>query len=658
VPMAGEDRGRDETVSAGSNGGDPAELAAGSELAGHRIEAEIGRGGMGVVYRARNIALDRERALKVIAPGLAADAEFRERFQREARLAASIEHPNVVPVHQAGEETGRFYIAMRLVPGTDLRTLIAREGPLEPAQAVTIAGEVAAALDAAHAAGIVHRDVKPANVMVEAAADGERAYLTDFGISRLAEATASLTSSDRPLGTADYMAPEQIEGGELSPATDVYALGCVLHFALTGEPPYPRDNELAKLYAHTSADPPRPSAVRPELPEAIDAVVARSLAKRPAERYGSAGALAAAAAEALGVSAPVATPVRFPTPAEPDTGPTARIARPARRRRIVAAIAALVAVAAAAVIGIVALGGDGGGTSQPTTSSPSHHRPSAGRPVATIKVGAGPTGIIVGGIAIWVASRDAHALYSVDPSTNKQALTPVGVNGTPVAVAVDFGSIWAANDQTDTLARVDPRESNARVNIPVGRFPSDVTVGDGAIWVANQGSATISRIDPATNLVTATIRLADQPGAIAFGDGFLWTVSPQGQSVAKVSPGKQSMVDSVQVPGEPSDVAVGEGNVWVTDSSGDQLVGIDPDEMRPAGKPIDVGANPSAVKTGFGSVWVANAGDSTVSRVDPKRGKAIGRPIRVGKGPEDVAVGKESVWTANSRGATVTRIKP
>ena len=260
----------------------------------------IGSGGMGIVYRVRHLALDRERALKVVAPKLSADERFRERFKRESRLAAQVEHPNVIPVHHAGEEGGQLYLAMRLVDGVDLRSLVDGSGPLDTARAVRVLAGIAAGLDAAHARGLIHRDVKPANVLVERDGDAEHVFLTDFGISRLAGSEESLTTTGEFFGSVDYVAPEQIEGDPVDGRTDVYALGGVLHFILTGRPPFPRDTELAKLFAHANAPRPRPSESAPGLPPEIDKVVAKAMAKRPEERYRSAGELAAAAATALG----------------------------------------------------------------------------------------------------------------------------------------------------------------------------------------------------------------------------------------------------------------------------------------------------------------------------------------------------------------------
>ena len=240
----------------------------GSVIAGHRLERLVGRGGMGVVYEAVDESLDRTVALKLIAPELAAEPGFRERFMTESRIAASLDHPNVVPIFRAGEEDGLLFLAMRFVGGDDLRTLVGRDGPLDPGRAAAVVGQVADALAAAHARGLVHRDVKPANVLLTS---DDHAYLTDFGLVKDLAATTGVTRTGEVLGTLDYVAPERIQGGETGPWTDVYALGCVLFFVLTGHVVFPLDEPERKLWAHLSAPPPS-TGVTPE----VDAVVARA----------------------------------------------------------------------------------------------------------------------------------------------------------------------------------------------------------------------------------------------------------------------------------------------------------------------------------------------------------------------------------------------
>ena len=264
-------------------------LAPGDVFGDFRIESVAGRGGMGVVYRAVQLDLGRPVALKLIASDRAADPAFRERFQRESRLAALIDHPNVVPVHGAGEEDGQLYLVMRYVPGTDLHRLLKHEGPLPPERAAAIVAQVASALDAAHAAGLVHRDVKPANVLIA----GDHAYLGDFGLTRMLSSEEQLTETGQWLGTTDFSSPEQLQGERVDARADIYSLGCVLHAALLGDPPFPRSTIPATLLAHLNDPPPRPS--ERGAPQGFDRVMARALAKDPADRYPSAGDLGRAA---------------------------------------------------------------------------------------------------------------------------------------------------------------------------------------------------------------------------------------------------------------------------------------------------------------------------------------------------------------------------
>ena len=274
-----------------------AELRVGRRIAGYELGDVVGRGGMGVVYRARHVTLGRIAALKLLVPALAQDESFRDRFLRESQIAAQLDHPNVVTIYDAGEADGVLYIAMRYVDGVDLAELLRREGALPPPRALRILGQVADALDAAHALGLVHRDVKPANVLVE----HERCYLTDFGLTRRAASRTALTARGQFVGTVDYTPPEQIEGRELDARADVYALGCVLYEALTGAVPYGRDSDVATIYAHLRDPPPSVRGRGASLPAALDAVVARALAKRPRDRYETCRELVAAARAALGL---------------------------------------------------------------------------------------------------------------------------------------------------------------------------------------------------------------------------------------------------------------------------------------------------------------------------------------------------------------------
>jgi serine/threonine-protein kinase len=283
----------------------------GSELAGYRIEVPIGRGGMGVVYRAEQLRLGRKVALKLLAPELAENQGFRARFEHESRLAAALDHPNIVPLFEAGEADGLLFISMRYVEGTDLRALLSKHGRLEPERALAIAAQVASALDAAHMRGLVHRDVKPGNILIaEGAAAGvpEHCYLTDFGLTKDTSSPVELTATGTFVGTIDYIAPEQIEGAKPDGRGDQYALACVLFECLTGHPPFPRDEEIGVMWAHLQDEPPTVTAARPELPAAIDGVIAQALSKAPKARFATCSAMVAAARAALMPGAPVVAP--------------------------------------------------------------------------------------------------------------------------------------------------------------------------------------------------------------------------------------------------------------------------------------------------------------------------------------------------------------
>jgi serine/threonine-protein kinase len=273
----------------------------------YRLEAMLGRGGMGEVYRAYDTRHDRVVALKVLSTELAADRSYRERFRREAHLCARLNEPHIVPIHRYGEIDGRLFLDMRLVPGRDLAQVLEAEGTLPPQRAVSIVGQVARALDAAHADGLVHRDVKPSNIRLTEE-DDDFAYLLDFGIARsLTDADGpALTMTGAALGSVDYMAPERFLEQPLDERVDVYSLACVLYECLTGRRPFTGDGLAAMMYAHLRVDAPAPSTVQRAVPRALDDVVRKGLAKEPDERYATAGALASAARRA--VSAPPSRP--------------------------------------------------------------------------------------------------------------------------------------------------------------------------------------------------------------------------------------------------------------------------------------------------------------------------------------------------------------
>ena len=274
----------------------------GTVIAGYRIEERVGRGGMGVVYRAEHLNLRRRAAVKIIAPDLAESDGFRDRFSREARIAAALQHPNIVTVYDAGEVDGLLYLAMQYIEGSDLAAMLRTDGRLRPYRAIDVCRQVASALDAAHAMGLIHRDVKPANVLIE----GRTAFLTDFGLTKRLDGThTQLTRAGDVVGTIHYVAPEQIEGEPVSARTDVYSLGCLLFHCLTGSVPFARESDVAVIYAHLSEDPPRITKLRPELPEGLDGVLAKALDKSPDRRFPACGDLISAARAVIDAAGPL-----------------------------------------------------------------------------------------------------------------------------------------------------------------------------------------------------------------------------------------------------------------------------------------------------------------------------------------------------------------
>ena len=452
-------------------------LAPGDVFGGFRIESIAGRGGMGVVYRAVQLDLGRPVALKLIASDRAADPAFRERFQRESRLAALIDHPNVVPVHGAGEAEGQLYLVMRYVPGTDLHRLLKRDGPLEPMRAAEIVAQVGSALDAAHAAGLVHRDVKPANVLIA----GDHAYLGDFGLTRLLSSEEQLTETGQWLGTTDFSSPEQLQGERIDARADIYSLGCVLHAALLGGPPFPRSTVPATLLAHLHDPPPRPS--ERGAPEGFDRVMARALAKHPADRYPSAGdlgraALAAARGEpvtesersvAVGPAAPDAparnghaSPPTALTIAErtestrvQEDETTVLPPRPRRRRRRALAGMILGIAAAGTAVALIGNPGGSGGAAR------------AGAPLSTDDVSN-----VAQDFAQAYEAEDGRALRRVLTS-DVQRVLPSGVARGRARVVREYESQFRAQDTQgytlDHLAATGGRAGRASATYKVDR---------------------------------------------------------------------------------------------------------------------------------------------------------------------------------------------
>ncbi|HXJ63043.1 MAG TPA: ABC transporter substrate-binding protein [Actinomycetota bacterium] len=619
----------------------------GTQVAGYRVESLIGRGGMSEVYLAHHEGLDRKAALKLLSPELAESDAFRKRFIRESRLAAALDHPNVVPIYEAGDAGGLLFIAMRYVPGSDLKSVIAEHGPLEPDDVVRAMDQMGAALDAAHAAGLVHRDVKPGNVLLSPATAPARVghlYLADFGLTKKSLSASGMTKTGQFVGTLDYMAPEQIRSEPVDARTDVYSLGCVLYQCLTGEPPFVREAEVAVMYAHLSDPAPVPSEHRRGLPPEIDAVVARAMAKEPDERYASAGELAAATREAL---RPVLTgdagsgPVPGPRPPRPKR----------RRRRAVAGVGISLAVVVAVVAALVAGGGSPrrGGSTGPSASAAAVVTRfdsnsvgivdgSTGRITGQIPVGASPSQIAVGEGAVWVTNTDDRSVSRIDPSTGVVIETIPDVGSSPTGIATGGDYVWVTNSLDGTVARIDPSTNTATETIAVGNGPLGIVYAAGLMWVANTGDATVTRIDPDTGATAPPLPIA--ANQLAFGDGTLWASDTANNRVVRIDPGNGTVTTPITVGNAPTAIAFGDGAAWVANALDGTVSRIDPDTNSVTS--VATGQGPAGIAVGAGAVWVSNDSSDTLVRIDPTSGR-IRQRIPLGNRPQGVAISGDRV---------------
>jgi YVTN family beta-propeller protein len=599
------------------------EPSIGSTLAGYRIDALIARGGMGVVYRATHLGLERPVALKVIARELADREGFRERFLRESRLAARLDHPSVVPIYDSREVEGELIVAMRLVAGGDLRKLIERDGPLPPERAIALLGQVGEALDAAHAAGIVHRDVKPHNVLVE----GDRAFLSDFGLAKALD-EGGAGSSASVVGTAEYMSPEQWGGGSVGPAADVYSLGCVLYEALTGIPPF----------ARKEAD------TEPEMPKGLDEVIERAVAKDPGERYASAGALITAARERQG-DTPAATRVLSASSERPTTplGPAVAADRRRLSRRQVQWGGPAVALIAGMVALVLALLGSGGGVE---VSAP-------------IAIGSPPLRIAATADAIWVTSEPDGTLTRLDPDSGEAVGRPFTLGAGISGVTVGAGSVWVADPPTGAVLRVDPDSGAVSRRIDVGGRPGPIVFGAGRVWVADLDGAGLSVIEARGNrVIRRGIGTHAAPLRLAVGGGGLWESSASTGSLRRIDLSTLRVGGGILVGRGPAGVTVAGGLVWVANSRADTVSTVDTTTQVVVGEQIPVGSRPGGIDAGPSTVWVATTGDDAVTRIDLESGRPQGAPIEVGPEPGAVAIGEAAVWVGNNGDGTVTRIEP
>ncbi|MFC4950627.1 protein kinase domain-containing protein [Pseudonocardia sp. GCM10023141] len=656
-------------------------LDVGAVVGGLRIDAVAGRGGMGVVYKAHQLALNRTVAMKVVSPELAGDPEFRERFRREARLAAALDHPHVVPIHHAGEDDGYLYLTMRYVDGVDLAAMIDEKGRLEPRDAAEIVAQVAGALDAAHARGLVHRDVKPANILVTRPAGRWHAYLTDFGISKELAGNA-ITQTGLVVGSLDYISPEQLEGHDVDGRADVYSLGCVLFQALTGRVPFPRDTTAARMYAHLHVLAPTPGQVVPALTGPLDAVLARALAKRPADRFATAGefgraAVAAAAGLPVGwappasasqlkppvtpapptshPSAPYPPPPAASRPPQHPSGPQAAPAGRSRRWWWVGGAAVVAAVVVGAVFVVPTLTGAAPGPAPTPTAQPDPAAPAAGRVVGTpIKVGAGAYQLTGGSGFLWTANPGAGSISRIDPTTGTSTDLPVG--GAPNQVVIGAGKAWVWN-YSSAITPVDVASGTAGELIRTEQQISRIGQANGSLWLTLPDKDAVGRIDMTTGQWTGElIPVGHRPGPMSIDGNMIYVVNQTDNTLSTIDATTRAVVGAPHnLPNGIGAVEAAGGRIYVAGSAGMAVQGAT--DLTAADLVKLDGA--SGVTPGANAVWIIDTDRNEIRRLAPDLRSPLGGPISgIGKGAGDSQEIDGVLWFLNADDATVTRIEP
>lgn len=555
-------------------GGERVVPVVGSQVAGYRIDALIGRGGGGVVYRATHLRLGRTVALKLLAPELAADPEFQRRFEREAMMAAALEHPHIIPVYDAGETDGVLYLAMRFVEGSDLATMIKANGRLDPRRTCAILSQVASALDTAHAGGLVHRDVKPGNILIDHIADAgrvEHVYLSDFGLTRRFAGTA--LSGTMVAGTPHYMAPERFRGVAAAPAIDVYALGCVAYACLIGSPPFTGDNIESVVAGHLHEPPPRVSNHRADLPAGVDAILAKAIAKEPADRYPSCGAFADALHDEIHASA-VASQTTWKPPEPAAHAPIihwprvpAWVTRITRRRKIVGAAAAAAVLVAALVALALRIGLPPG---QPSATD------------AQLKGTVGGLAIDPAG-GVYLSTIGDSRILKVEPSGTIRTVAGTGTKGysgdngpatkaqlwNPRGLAADgAGTLYVADAFNHRVRKID---SAGTITTIAGNGTQDSTGDGGPAALAEFRFPVGVALDRSGNLYIAEadgrrVRKIDQNGRIS-------TVA--GTGVVGFS-GDGGPATRAQL-AVPEAIAVDDsGNLYIADATNHRIRKVDP----------------------------------------------------------------------------------
>jgi DNA-binding beta-propeller fold protein YncE len=604
----------------------------------------------------------------VIAPELVEDDAVRARFLREARAAAAIEHPHVIPVHAAGERDGIAYLAMRFIDGDDLRARVRRAGPLPFERALEVVEQAASGLDAIHHAGFVHRDIKPANLLIDP--DGH-VYVTDFGLAKEVFSHSGHTSTGQWVGTLDYVAPEQIRGGRVDARADVYALGGVLCFMLTGKVPFERESDEAKLWAQLSEPAPVPSGQRPGVPREFDQVVARAMAKEPGDRYPSAGdlgraALAAAAGGvpaqpervvARGAAAPggaghepglaqEATTITSTRPADPST-PRVR-----RRRRLGFAVVAVAGLAGVGIVAAIRAGGEPGAPSSRAGASPV-------RIVRTIQhVGHRPNGVALAGGDLWVTSSDQLRVVRIDGATGRELPQAPRVGLGASSIVSDGSDVWVAAKEAGRVVRIDGATGRVTARLRPGAPPWRLALGLGSLWVSTKadspGRDQLIRYDPAGHVLKRTT-MPHGIAAIATDDRFVWVAEQDVPDVLRFDPKTGHVEVWAKMSGVAPALYYGGGYIWATLESADFVVRVPP---RPGESPITTAAGhrPERAVVAGGRLFVTSNADHTVVVMNPRTMDAEGKPLRVPHNPYAIAADARGVWVTGLGENTLTKI--
>jgi ABC-type transport system substrate-binding protein len=599
------------------------EVPTGTVLAGFRVETLIGEGAMGAVYAAEDTTRGGRVALKVLSPELARDERFRQRFLRESEVAASLDHPHVVRTIASGEADGVLYLAMAYAEGSDLRELLRREGHLDPERAVDLIGQVADGLDAAHSAGLVHRDVKPGNILVTPGPEGEHAYVCDFGLARHVTSVSSLTGERGFVGTIDYVPPEQIEGGPIDGRADVYSLGCVLYECLAGARPFDRESELSVVYAHLNEPPPRITDLRPELPDAFDHVFATTLAKSPDDRYATCGELAGAARSAL-------------------QGKTF-VRRRLRRRGLLLATGIALAAATSVLAGVLVWSGDDQGRGrQPVALDIRPHAvgfvdAKTRRLAGQVDLGSAPWDVAFEGRSAWVLSE--QGLARVDLETRREVASvrlPFGPGG---RVASGGGSIWVSEDLGPRVVGIDAQTGEVEQRFSLGRSGRGIAFGAGSLWVARD--AAVIRVEPKTGRTLKRFPVPTAAMWIVFADGSVWATSSENGLVVRIDPVENRVVARTKLRGWISDLAVGGGFVWASIVPDGVVYKLSEDDLSVQGS--SASPDPQSIAFGGGVLWIANTATKQVSFLEPSSDERT--DLSVDGAPNLVRYHDGLVWT-------------